>query len=116
MVRMTRVGKDILKHFIEPFYRAFERTDGSFDRRSYEPPPIFAGDCDEASVAVCSMAAALNISPVAFRFGGTDGTLHHVWARVFADGQWYDSDVTEPDFKLGDVSSFEHYEEYEIPL
>ncbi len=73
-------------------------------------------NCDEASTMVCSMAAALNIAPVAFRFGGTNGTLHHVWARVFADGEWYDSDVTEPNFKLGDVSPFEHYEEYEIPL
>ncbi len=116
MVNMTRVSMDILKHFMEPFYRAFEKADPSFQRQSYEPPPLYIGDCDEAASMVCAMAAALDITPVAFRFGGGGGTLHHVWARVFADGEWYDSDTTEPEFKLGDVSSFEHYENYEIPL
>lgn len=116
MVNMTRVPKDVLKHFIEPFYRAFEKADPAFQRASYDPPPLFVGDCDEAASMVCAMAAALDITPVAFRFGGGGGTLHHVWARVYADGEWYDSDVTEPEFKLGDVSPFEHYENYEIPL
>lgn len=116
MVKMTKVSTDVLKHFIEPFYKAFEKADPSFKRGSYEPPPVFVGDCDEAATMVCAMAAALDIAPVAFQFGGGGGTLHHVWARVFADGEWYDSDVTEPEFKLGEASPFEHYETYEIPL
>jgi hypothetical protein len=116
MANMTRVPKDILRHFIEPFYRAFEASDPAFYRHSYEPRPVYVGDCDESAIMVCSMAAALDITPVSFRFGGGGGTLHHVWARVFADGEWYDSDVTEPQFKLGETSRFDHYESYEIPL
>lgn len=116
MANMTKIPKDVLKHFIEPFYRAFEQSDPSFYRGSYSPPPLFVGDCDEAAIMVCSMAAALDITPVSFRFGGGGGTLHHVWARIFADGEWYDSDVTEPEYKLGQTSQFDHYESYEIPL
>ncbi len=116
MVKMTRTPKDILRNFIEPFYRAFERDDPSFQRRSYNPPPIVVGDCDEAATLVCALAAAIDITPVTFRFGGSGGTLHHVWARIHADDEWYDSDITEPDFQLGDASPFDHYESYEIPL
>lgn len=116
MIRTIGLGREVLERFMEPFYQALERSDGSFDRKAHRPVQVVAGDCDEASTLVCAMAAAINITPVAFRFGGTGGTLHHVWARAFADGEWYDSDVTEPEFKLGDVSAFEHYEEYEIPL
>ena len=116
MAKFTKVPRDILKHFIEPFYRAFEKGDPSSYVHQYEPTPIYSGDCDEAATIVCAMAAALDITPVSFRFGGSGGTLHHVWARVFADGEWYDSDVTEPEYNLGDVASFEHYESYEIPF
>lgn len=77
---------------------------------------ILVHNCDEAASIVCAMAAAIDITPVSFRFGGTGDTLHHVWARVYADGEWYDSDVTEPGFQLGDAAPFDHYESYEIPL
>lgn len=73
-------------------------------------------NCDEASTIVCAMAAAIDITPVAFAFGGDGGTLHHTWAKINADGEWYDSDITEPSFRLGDKSRFDHYEEYEVPL
>ncbi len=116
MTKFTKVPMDILKHFMEPFYRAFEKDDPSFYRHSYDPPPIFIGDCDEAASIVCAMAAALDITPVTFRFGGDGETIHHVWARIHADGEWYDSDITEPDFRLGEASSFATYESYEIPL
>lgn len=116
MAKTTRVGRDILKHFMEPFYQAMEQADPSFVSQAYQPPLLFTGDCDEAAIQICAMAAALDIAPVAFRFGGYGGTLHHVWARVYADGEWYDSDITEPSFQLGDISEFEHFEEYEIPL
>jgi hypothetical protein len=77
---------------------------------------MFIGDCDEAATIFCSLCACMEIAPVRFRFGGNDGTLHHVWSRVQADGNWYDSDLTEPGFKLGDFSRFQAYEEVEIPL
>ncbi len=115
MAKMSRAPKELIKQFIEPFYRAFERIEPAI-RQLYEPAPKVVGDCDEAATLVCAMAAAVDITPVTFRFGGGGGTLHHVWARIFADDEWYDSDITEPDFNLGDASSFDHYESYEIPL
>jgi hypothetical protein len=116
MVKTTRVPREVLEHIMEPFYKALEMNDPAFYRGSFPPAPMFIGDCDEAAAMVCAMAAALEIDPVAFRFGGNDETLHHVWAYVNADGNWYDSDITEPNFRLGDHSPFDHYETYEVPL
>lgn len=116
MVRYTRMPREVLAHFMEPFYRALEQENPSFDRARVAPAPVFSGDCDEGATIVCAMAAALDITPVSFAFGGNDETLHHTWARVKADGTWYDSDITEPTFRLGDRSNFDHYEEYEVPL
>lgn len=116
MVKETKIGRDVVAAIMEPFYRAMEEADPSFDRSSYTPVPKFIGDCDEAAVIFCTLCACLDISPVQFRFGGNDGTLHHVWSRVQADGQWYDSDLTEPGYRLGDFSRFTSYESVEIPL
>lgn len=116
MVKSTKLSRDVLEHFMEPFYRALEKEDPKFDRRNLPPAPLFIGDCDEAATMICAMAAAIDITPVAFAFGGDGGTLHHTWAKVNADGEWYDCDVTEPSFRLGDKSRFDHYEEYEVPL
>lgn len=116
MVKQTRVPQEVLVALMDPFYRAMELEDPSFYRGSYTPPQITSGDCDECALLVCSMAAALDITPVAFRFGGMGGTLHHVWGAAHADGVWYDSDLTEPEYKLGQHGNFEHYETYEVPL
>jgi hypothetical protein len=116
MVKTTKVAREVIAHVMGPFYRALEREDPGFDRGKFSPRPIFVGDCDEASTIVCAMAASIGITPVAFAFGGDGGTLHHTWAKVSADGEWYDCDVTEPNFRLGDKSNFDHYEEYEVPL
>lgn len=116
MVKTTKVPAEVLKVFIDPFYRAMELADPSFYRESYTPPQVVALDCDEAAVLICGLAAALDITPVAFRFGGNGDTLHHVWARIACDGTWYDCDLTEPRFQLGDYSDFEHFEEFEVPL
>lgn len=116
MVKTTKIARDVIAYMMEPFYRSLEREDAKFDRNRMSQKPIFIGDCDEAATMVCAMAAAIGITPVAFAFGGDGGTLHHTWAKVYADGEWYDSDVTEPRFRLGDKSRFDHYEEFEVPL
>jgi len=116
MIKSTQMGREVLLHMMEPFYKALEAENPNFDRRTLPPQQIFVGDCDEAATIVCAMAAAIDITPVAFAFGGDGGTLHHTWAKVQADGEWYDSDVTEPTFRLGDKSRFDHYEEYMVPL
>lgn len=116
MIRKTRVAREVLEYLMEPFYRAMEESVPELMPRDYEPPPVFEGDCDEGCVILCSLCACLDISPVRFAFGGNEGTLHHVWGRVYADGNWYDSDLTEPGYKLGDISAFDNYDEVEIPL
>lgn len=116
MIKTTKVPREVLEHIMQPFYAAMEKTDPSFARSSYSPPPLYIGDCEEAVSLMLGMCAALDITPVRFRFGGNGGTLHHVWGKIQADGEWYDSDLTEPEYKLGDFSDFESYEELEIPL
>ncbi len=45
MARATRVGKDILKEILAPFYAAMEASGAGEAMRGYEPPAIFTGDC-----------------------------------------------------------------------
>lgn len=116
MIKMTKMSREVLAHFMEPFYKALEIEDPGLYRGKIETAPVCSGDCDEACLLICSMAASIDITPVSFSFGGGGGTLHHTWARVQADGTWYDSDITEPTFRLGDKSIFDHEEEYIVPL
>lgn len=116
MVKQTRVAREVIEHIMEPFYRQMEEADPSFHRGTFSPPPVFIGDCDEGATIVLALCACMDIGPCRFRFGGNEGTLHHVWARVNADGNWYDSDITEPEYRLGDFSQFEAFEEVEVPL
>lgn len=115
-VRQTRVAIEVLRDIMEPFYRAMEARDPSFYRGSYTPPRLYIGDCDEAIGLLLAMAAALQIVPVRFVFGGNGGQLHHVWARAYADGQFWDADLTERRFNLGEKLGFEAEEELEVPL
>lgn len=73
MIKETRVAKEVLVGIMEPFYRAMEESDPSFVRASYEPPPMFTGDCEEVVSLFLGMCGALDIVPVRFRFGGTGG-------------------------------------------
>lgn len=112
--RQTKLGLDFIEMIMEPFYLALEADDPEFVREDYEPPPLYVGDCDEALVLVLSMAAALGMHPIKFRFGATDGEIHHVWGQVTADGEPYDIDLTVPHYSLGDYGDYDHYEEMEI--
>jgi hypothetical protein len=131
MIKQTKIPKDVIMFFCEPFLEAFEQTGISFSRNEYIPPDVYIGDCDEAACAMLGMcacvgsqgkdsrvgsASAAKLGPLQYRFGGNDGTLHHVWSYVGVNGSFVDADHTEPDFKLGDHSSFEAFEAVEIPL
>jgi hypothetical protein len=116
MIKQTKIAREVIEHLMEPFYRAMEKEHPEFVRGSYTPPPLYVGDCDEPASLMMAMCAALEIAPVKFRFGGSNGSLHHVWGCVSCDGDWYDSDLTEPQYRLGDFSQFEHYEELEVPV
>jgi hypothetical protein len=124
MVKQTMVPPQVIRYVIEPLLVAASTVAPPGFVESYEPPALTWGDCDEASVlfvGLCACAPAavgVNLRPLRFQFGGNDGTLHHVWPLVdgAADGRPIASDITEPYYKIGDYSKFEHYEEVEIPI
>jgi len=112
MVKQTRVPPEVIRFAIEPLCDAMKATADAAEVDAYEPPPITWGDCDEGSDFALGHAAAVGIRPLGFDFGGHDGTLHHVWANMGGVA----ADLTEPGYRLGDFSSFEHYESVEVPL
>jgi intein/homing endonuclease len=83
---------------------------------------VLVHNCDEGSTLMLGHCVCIpicmgeEIGPFRFRFGGNDGTLHHVWAYIHAGGTWYDCDLTEPSYRLGDHSGFEAYEDVEVPI
>lgn len=120
MVKQTQVPPEVIRSIISPFYDAMGSVMSPAAVEAYEPPGITSGDCDEGGLLLLSNCACVGIRPpdgsLRFKFGGHDGTLHHVWGLVGCGDRWFDSDLTEPDYKLGDFSRFEHYEEIEVPL
>lgn len=128
MVKQTLVPSEVVKSILEPFYEEFSQADPSFYVEGYMPPPMYFGDCDEAVVCYLGLCVAMPKTGVDlemngpgggpvrafFRFGGNDGTLHHVWARVRVGENEIDADHTEPGYKIGDFSRFEAYEEVEV--
>lgn len=117
MIKQTRVPPEVLKSIMVPFYDAMASAIDPAQVEEYVPPPLTTGDCDEgASLFLSNCACVPEIGPLRFRFGGHDDTLHHVWDSVGCEGTFHDSDLTEPDYTLGDFSKFAHYEEVEVPL
>lgn len=116
MIKQTKMPKDVLRSLLAPFFDAFSQAVPSFNHESYTPPDMYIGDCDEAGCAMLGMCACKKVEPLEYRFGGNDGTLHHVWGYVGVDGKMVDTDHTEPDYKLGQHSSFEAFETVRVPL
>jgi len=129
MIKQTKIPKEVTRFMCEPFFEAFEQV-GIRLRDEYVSPDLYIGDCDEAACAMLGMCstvgsgregsrvgnAGVKLGPLQYRFGGNDGTLHHVWSYVGVNGGFVDADHTEPDFKLGDHSRFEAFETVEVPL
>lgn len=120
MIKATKVPPDVLRSIIEPFYEAMYQVAPQADVDAYEPPGLCVGDCDEAGDLYLSQCATIPcpepMDSLGFRFGGHDGTLHHVWAYVGCGDKMFDGDLTEPGYKLGDFSKFSHYEEVKVSL
>lgn len=119
MIQQTRVPPDVIRHVLGPCLEAMREVAGSELVDGYQPPPICFGDCDEGGTLFNGMCAACRmaqIRPLLFQFGGHDGTIHHVWSRVGIGDRFIDSDLTEPDYQLGDYSKFPHYENVEVSL
>lgn len=76
------------------------------------PKPMIAGDSDEATTLVLSLAAAVGFDGLLLRFGGTDNVIHYVWGGIKTD-KFYDIDALHPKFN-------EHYstwlENVEVPV
>lgn len=113
----TRDAREVIAHVMEPWYEAMKLDDPSKYRARLVPPPVFVGDFSEVVAFELGACACLEIQPLQFRFGmDAGGEPIHVWARIQADGKWYDSDVSQPGFKLGDRLKFESIEDVDVPL
>lgn len=112
----TRDVREVIAHVMTPWYEAMAKDRPADYRARLTPPPIFVGDYADAVAFELGACACLEIQPLEFRFGMEKGEPIHVWGRIFADGKWYDSDISRPDFKLGDHLEFESVEDVEVPL
>lgn len=105
---------------MEPWYESLELADPrEYKLKRREPAPVYVGDEADAVSAILGCAACLDITPMRFVFGGHKENgkeiYDRVWAKVRADGNWYDSDIMTPG-SLGDRPSFPLYKEVEVPL
>jgi hypothetical protein len=113
----TENPKDVVRAVMRPWYEALEMDDPSRYRMGRRGPiPVYVGRHEDATAYMLGVASCLEIGPVAFRFGKTGDAYEHIWGRIHADNKVYDSDLSNPTFKLGDHYEFEGYEEVEVPL
>lgn len=113
----TEDPKDVVRAVMRPWYEAMEMDDPTRYRMRPQPPsPCYVGRSEDATAYLMGLCACLEVGPVRFRFGKTGDNYEHVWARIYADNKWYDSDLSNPEFKLGDHYEFQDYEEVEVPL
>lgn len=113
----TEDPKDVVRASMRPWYEALDLQDPSRYRMGSCPPcPAYVGRHEDATAYFLGLCSCLEVGPVALMFGKTDGVYEHVWAKVMADRRWYESDLSNPEFKLGDHYEFQDYEEVEIPL
>lgn len=117
MIKQTMIPPEVILGVIAPVTDAMRESFGA-KVDEYVPAGIAAGDCDELSTGMISVAAAapVEIRPLRFRFGGNQETLHHVWGRPYIGDTGVDCDLTEPGYGLGDFSKFHTYEEVEVEL
>jgi hypothetical protein len=112
----TTSAIQVIEHVMTPWYEAMAMDDPSKYRARLTPPPVFMGDYVDAVALELGACACMEIQPLQFRFGMENGEPVHVWGRIYADGKWYDSDISRLDFKLGDRMDFSSTEDVEIPL
>lgn len=113
----TEDPKDVIRAVMRPWYEAMDLDDPSKYRMGARAVcPAYVGRHEDATAYFLGLCSCLEVGPVALRFGKGGNTLEHVWAKVQADNRWYESDLSNPEFKLGDHYEFPDYEEVEIPL
>lgn len=113
----TENPREVVAATMEQFYKAMDQDDPSTYRmRASNPIPAYVGKHEDATAYLLGLCSCLEVGPVAFRFGKSGDDFEHVWAKVFAGRDFYESDISNPDFKLGDHYEFNGYEEVEVPL
>ena len=112
----TKDAREVIAHVMKPWYEAIAMPEPSKYRARLTPPPIFVGDYTDAVALELGACACLEIQPLQFRFGMEGEEPIHVWGRIYADGKWYDSDISQPDFHFGDRLTFESVRDVEVPL
>jgi hypothetical protein len=112
----TRDAREVIAHVMTPWYEAMSLDDPSRYRARLTPPPIFNGDYPDAVALELGACACLEVYPLQFRFGMENDVPVHVWGRVYAGGQWHDTDISQPGFQLGDSLKFEWVDYVEVPL
>ncbi len=117
----TSDPKVVLEAAMQPWYEAMALDDPSKFRMGRAPSiPAYEGDPADALCLELGLCACLDVTPIRLKFGGyKDGdseTYERVWGLVKADGNWYDTDPTDPALVLGQHAEFPHYKEVEVPL
>lgn len=112
--------REAIVYSMQPWYEALElENPGEYKLKRREPPPIYVGEEVDAVATVMGLAACLDITPMRFVFGGRKANgkddYQRVWAKIKADGNWYDSDIMTNGV-LGDRPDFPHYKEVEVGL
>lgn len=116
-VKKIHDPREAVVYSMTPWYEALELADPSqYKMRRREAPPVYVGDEADAVAMIMGLAACLDITPMRFVFGGEKDNYQHVWAKIKADGNWYDSDIMTPGAVLGDRPEFPHYKEVEVAL
>lgn len=117
MGQKTENPRDIVEHLLAPWYEALTLEDPSkYRMRDFGPMPVYVGTPEDATCMMLSLAASVDITPINLRWGMKDGKPVRVWGKVKADGNWYDTDINDPNLVLGEYGEFEDYDEAEVPL
>lgn len=117
-VEGTPYPKEVAAYVMTPWYEAMALDDPSKYRMGPRGGalPVYTGTPADATAFELGLAACLEIYPLRIRMGLDGGEIKHVWAKLKADGKWYDSDVSNPRFRLGEHGEYPEYEEIEVPL
>jgi len=116
MLRQKMTPHEVLEWMWAPIRDGMALARGIDPSELSCPEGKVIGDCEEAACLLLAMAAALDIGPLKFRFGGNDGQLHHVWASAMAGGEWRDMDATQRQLGFDQFLPFDHFDELEVEL
>jgi hypothetical protein len=112
----TENPRDVIASAMTPWYEAMELDDPSRYVPRRVELPAYRGSPEDATACMLGLCACLEIAPLRIRLGLEGDRPVRAWGKIHADGKWYDSDVMNPAFRLGDHEEFPEYDETEVPL